>query len=157
MTPVSPSELSERLYWEEDTYPLWFAITEREFRTSALLDDDPANWEAGTTIEIVYWGTESLNDMPIYHTPTNPVDSVPTEATETPISQSDTNTTRLYQHYPGVYLCGALHYAHIWLKDNESATIFGVKFRQGLEILKSEGKRGQFAGGRASRSNPYGG
>lgn len=155
LDPVSDHELSVRLAAQYDLEPDCYTLIARQLKVSAALDDDPANWEGGVLV-LSYWGTESLNDLPVYQTPTNPVDSVPTEATETAISQSDDNTTRLYQHAPGLYLDGCLYYALKWLKKYDEAAIYRGGFQEGLARLLAESKRGEYAGAPRGINAAYG-
>ena len=151
---VSDAEIAARLQNNTDTITTVFAVVERKLVLSAGIDNDPANW-GDSKLVLTYWGTESLDSLPVWQTPTNPVDSGPTEATETALTQTDTNTTRLLQMAPDLYLAASLKYAYMYLQDWPAATAWGSQMKPKIHELNRESKRAEFAGSINQVSNTY--
>lgn len=139
-----------------DAEPALFAIVGRTLEISLALDNDPANWTDGDELKMVYYGTESLDSLPVWQTPANPVEDPVSEGTITPLTQTDTNTTRLLQHSPDLYLEGSLYFAYMYLQDAKREALWGAKFNKTLSDLRAESAEAELTGSTLSVGIPYG-
>jgi len=153
---ISDIDIAGRLSEQLDTLVLYFALIERKLVLSGPVDNDPGEWAEGSELTITYYGVESLDSMPVWQTPTNPVDEPPVEAVEAPITQTDTNTTRLLQTAPDLYLKAALYFGYEYLQDPTSAGRWGKLFHASLASLKREHKRADFSGSTTTVNSAYG-
>ena len=142
---ISPQQLDMRISTRCDFQPYAFAIDGRDIAFTQALAEDQTTW--GTTELIyTYWGTESLDALPTWQVGSNPVETPPVEDTNPEDnSQSDSNTTRLLQVAPDLYLHGAMYFAHLFLKSPE-AQLWGGLFNNALASLKKESRLSTFTG-----------
>ena len=156
---VSPQRLSairSTGYKGKDAY---FATIERDLQLVPWRTETPVppdEW-ASFTLNIVYYGTESIVDMATWNTPTNP-NTVP-ESDGTPSNttmRSDSATTRLFLVAPDVYLYGALAEAYTYLLVPEKATMWGGAFGAVLADLKKESNLSEYSGSTVSVCGAYG-
>ena len=124
----------------------YFATVERKLQLTPWATESPDTWSP-FTLDIIYYGTESITDMATWPTPTNP-HSVP-ESDGTPSNttlRGDAATTRLFLVAPDLYLYGALAEAYTYLLVPEKATMWGGAFGAVLADLKKEGRMSEFSG-----------
>ncbi len=124
----------------------YFATVERKLQLFPWETESPDEWGA-FTLDITYYGTESLTDMATWPTPTNP-NQVP-ESDGTPSNttlRGDSATTRLFLVAPDVYLYGALAEAYTYLLNPEKATMWGGAFGAVLAELRKEGRMSEYSG-----------
>ena len=137
-------------YDGEKTY---FATVERKLQLVPWVTETPDEW-GEFTLDIIYYGTESLCDMATWPTPTNP-NQVP-ESDGTPSNtthRSDDATTRLFLVAPDVYLYGALAEAYTYLLVPEKAVMWGGAFGAVLAELKKESRMSEYSGSTVNVSN----
>ena len=151
---ITSVDMESRLGRNYDTTTTAFTIVERKLVLSAGVDNDPANW-GDSTLEITYYGTESIDSLPVWQTPTNPVDSVPTEETDTVITQTDTNTNRLLEVAPDLYLAASMKYALLYLQKEGEAQMWHQQAQAKIESINRESKRADLAGSPNFVANAY--
>lgn len=132
----------------------YFTVLERQLYLHPWPSSTPTDWES-TVVNVFYYGTESLTDMTIWGTPTNPVESPSVEGTTDYDTQSDTNTNRLFLKFPRMYLSGALHYAYLYLREDAKAALWGAKFGEALAKLQVESNRSEYSGSTVEVSSVY--
>lgn len=133
-----------------------YAINNRTIDFSKALDSDQSTWGDGIELIYTYYGTESLDSLPTWQVGTNPVENPPVEDNSPEdLAQSDSNTTRLLQVAPDLYLHGACYYGALFLKDDRMQQ-WGVLFQAALAALKRESRMSNFAGSTVAVRN-YGG
>lgn len=138
---VSQQRLQQVLTTLPSNQVAYFAIFDHKISFVSPLGPI-ADWDDAQTLVYRYYGTESLDAMPSYQTQQNPVETppVPVGAPEDNV-QSDTNTNRMLQHNPMIYLYATMRHAYIWLQQPERATFFEAQYmqaRQRLEVTSSE-------------------
>lgn len=154
---ISDQEYFARVRTTNTTEPddaAYFTIIERQLYLHPWPSSTPSDW-GSTSVNILYYGTESLTDMVVWGTPTNPVEDPAVEGTATYNLQSDTNTTRLFRQFPRVFLSGSLHYAYLYLREDQKAAVWGEKFIEGLTRLRREGARSEYSGSTVQVSSVY--
>jgi len=145
---ISDQQLARRIATGADTGTVRaFSIVGRKIEFTDLIDTDPNDWGDGDSLVFVYYGTESINDLPIWQVPTNPVESppIPDEA-PVDMTQVDTNTTRMFIANPDAYLQGSLFHLCQYVKDREGRDHWGSMFNQTLEDLRVESMLGMVSG-----------
>lgn len=152
---VSEQNMRLRLLNNSDPEPVKFAQVVRQMLFSQDIPDDLSTWESTSTLIYTYYGVESLNSFPTWQTAANPVDKPAVEdlAPEN-IAQSDSNTTRLLQHYPDLYLAGAMVWAHRFLRDPEKAMEWKATFDEQRGLLGVE--EGELTGSTVQVTGIYG-
>lgn len=153
---ISLQNLKERRLFNRDHLVQYFAHFARTMDFSGAIEEDPSLWSDGQKLELHYYGTESLDSLPDWHTVDNPVENPPIEAGTTPIVQSDANTTRMFQHHPEMYLHGALHFAYFFLQDYEKAALYKPLFFEATERVRLESHNDLFTGSTAEVTSVYG-
>jgi len=154
---ISDYEYFTRVESNSDNIPDhagYFTIIERQLYLHPWPSSTPTDWES-TVVNILYYGTESLTDMIVWGTPTNPVESPSVEGTTDYDTQSDTNTTRLFRKFPRLFLSGALHYGYLYLREDAKAAVWGGKFAEALAKLRQESSRGEYSGSTVEVSSVY--
>lgn len=149
LDPISPSEWAQRTANGETGETWAYCRTAQTLHTLPDLDNDPGTWEAGTEVVLLYYGTESLDALPPWQTPTNPVQPVGSEvdlATAVP-AHGDTNTTRMFLHYPQLYLAGALMYGNAYLNAPKDEARWAGRFNAALAAVKREDAEDDLTGG----------
>jgi hypothetical protein len=133
-----------------------FAITGRVIQFADKMAD-VADWTDEDKLVYVYYGTESLDSMPTWQVKGNPVET-PAIPDENPQinTQPDTNTTRLLQRNPDLYLNGSMFYASLYLKDAGGISMWGSLFNKTLSDIKTENKNSKYSGGSKQVSAPGG-
>jgi hypothetical protein len=119
----------QRNVWRVDSNTVRsFAISGRQIEFFAPLGP-VADWEDTTKLVYRFYGTESLDGMPTYQTSQNPVES-PVIEDNAPdgLVQTDSNTTRLLQQHPQMYLQGALRHAYLYLVQPQKAAEAEMEF-----------------------------
>lgn len=136
---ISEQQLRGRLLAGTDAEPCAFAISGRQALFTGDIGSNPADWGDGDTLRYTYYGVESLNSFPTWQVSVNPVDNPPVEdLSPEQIAQSDSNTTRLLQHAPDLYLSGSLVWAYRFLRDPQSAAQWQALFQEQRELLELE-------------------
>ena len=114
--------------------------------------------ETTVTLNLSYYGTESLTDMACFNTtpvPTVCVDgAAPTPPTS--ITLSDDATTRLLQVAPDVLLYGTLLEATMFLKEDPRIPLWQAQYAQGMAELTQENSIAEYAGSTVQVSGAYG-
>ena len=123
------------------------------WRTEAPVD--PEEW--GTfTIELIYWGTESITEMAYWGTPTNPNQEPPSGGTApATMIREDDATSRLLQVAPDVYLYGALHHAFNYLQEPGLAQQALQSFSLAMAQVEAEYAEADLTGSPLSISSVY--
>jgi hypothetical protein len=156
LDPISDYHLKLRLVNETDVTPQYFCVINRKIVFSADILSDPAEWEDDDVLEVNYYGVESLDSFPTWQVATNPVENPAVEDTSPEnLTQGDSNTTRMLQRNPGLYLHGAQYYGSLFLRDAEGAGLYGTLFRGKLTELKTAAKATRYAGGTKSVNSAY--
>jgi hypothetical protein len=154
---ISDQQIIPKITRSTNALPREFAIQGRQLLFSGEIKTNPDDWDDGEELVYTFYGTESLDSLPVWQVPTNPVDDPAVEDNSpSGLIQSDANTTRLLQRHPDVYLQGALFHAHLYLKDDGGASKWGSLFRNGLEELRLETSYGMVSGSSSQVTNPYG-
>lgn len=154
---LSKQQLTQRLVDVQDTEPRYFALSGRRLVFSAPLDSNPANWETGSLLEYTYYGIESLNAYPTWQVADNPVEAPAVEDT-TPqdLTQTDDNTTRMFQRHPDLYLHGVMYYGNLHLKDAKTAKMWRDLFVGTLSAIRAESKSAMYGGSTNQIRSAYG-
>ncbi|MGB2336186.1 MAG: phage adaptor protein, partial [Alcanivorax sp.] len=116
-------------------------------------DIDPAD---DVSIEVHYYGTESITEMAPFDTAQNP-NSVP-ESDGTPSTtteRGDEATTRVFLINPDLYLAGALYWAYLWLQVPDKAQLWKAKFEEANTDLKVEARRAARSGSTNTVQSAY--
>ena len=153
---VSKQQMQVRINNYIDSTTNIFSISGRKISLSSAIDTDPTNWGDGEALIFTYYGAESLDSLPTYQVPTNPVDD-PAVEDNTPvvITQTDDNTTRMLQVNPDMYLHGALYFASLFLQSDADANKWGSLFNNALESMKQASKRSRFSGSTSQVRSAY--
>ena len=135
--------------------PIGFATMERKLYLMPWTSDD-VDVEDTNTIDISYYGTESLGEVATWDTATN-ANAIP-ESDGTPAAfseRTDASTTRMFLVQPDMYLHGGLYFAYIWLKDSQSAAEHKTLFVEALTHIKGEQGQSDYAGSTVSVGSTY--
>lgn len=136
---ISDSSMAERLFKQSDAEVDSFCLTGRALRFSAAIPTHPLTWSSTDELVISYYGTESLDSLPDWQVPSNPVETpavsnvIPNQNT-----QGSLNTTRMLQRSPDLYLHGSLYYATVYLKDLQAAQVYKTTFEAALDDIRME-------------------
>ena len=103
--------------------------------------------ETTGTLNLSYYGTESLTDMCVDG-------AAPTPPTS--ITLSDDATTRLLQVAPDVLLYGTLLEATMFLKEDPRIPLWQAQYAQGMAELTQENSIAEYAGSTVQVSGAYG-
>ena len=135
--------------------PIYYTLVERELLLTPWPTEVPTDtWEG--TLEIHYYGSETLYQMSGWNTPTNPVDTPPQEPGTTSYDgQGPTNTTRLLQRHPTLYLFGPLFYAYEFLQNDAQAKKWSQRFYAQLDTLQARDRRSRQSGSTKSVRSAY--
>jgi hypothetical protein len=131
----------------------YFATIERKLVLFPWVEETPDEWDA-FTLDLLYYGTESLTEMATWPTPTNP-NMVP-ESDGTPANttlRGDDATTRLFLVAQDVYLYGLVAEIYAYLLVPAKVAEWGGAFGAVLAELKKEGNRSEFSGSTVSVSS----
>ena len=148
LTVASKAMLQARLAAQIDSRPSYFAMSANRIEFCYPMDTDPDEWASTDVLVYTYYGVESLCSMPTWQVAYNPVENPPVED-ESPeeLEQLDSNTTRMLQRHPDLYLHGTLYQASLLLRDDVLAAKHGGLFKAAMASIKREGKRARYAGG----------
>jgi hypothetical protein len=135
-----------------------FTIIERQLHIWPWPEESQTEdeWD-GATIDMIYYGSESIGEMAIWTTSTNP-NMVP-ESDGTPAAtttRSDAATTRLFLVAPDAYLYGSLSEGYRFLREPDQAEYYKTLFVQVMNDLNDEHASAQFSGSTAAVSSIYG-
>jgi hypothetical protein len=113
-------------------------------------------WD-GATIDMIYYGTESIAEMAVWTTQANP-NQVPSQQGFASLTdmRGDSATTRLFLVAPDAYLYGALSEAYRFLRELDQSEYYKGVFVQVMNDLKDENASAQFSGSTAAVSSIYG-
>lgn len=152
---ISEQQLRVRTVNGTDSEPTAFAEVSRKLMFTNTIPTNPADWGTGDVLTYTYYGVESLNSFPTWQTAANPVDNPAVEDT-TPdnISQTDSNTTRLFQHAPDLYLSGALMWTYRFLNNPQKVAEWKAAFDERRELIELES--GEFLGSTTAVTSVYG-
>ena len=136
---ISDSSMAERLFKQSDAEPKSFCLTGRALKFSGIIPTDLSTWNNSDELVISYYGTESLDSLPDWQVPSNPVETpaVPDVASNQN-TQGSLNTTRMLQRSPDLYLHGSLYYATVYLKDLQAAQVYKTTFEAALDDIRME-------------------
>ena len=135
----------------------FFAVTNRQLYIYPWPDESQTTDEWGdVTIELNYYGTESLTEMATWDTPTN-ANSVPESDGTAPVTSVRTGlaTGRVFQVAPDMYLYGALSECYTYLREPQKAQEFKAMFSEALMELNMENAEAEFAGSVVEVSSIY--
>ena len=156
MANISSQEYRRRLGLGVTGEPRSYTIIERELRILSWPAETPDDW--GTFhLDMIYFGTESIGEMAIWPTETNP-NTVP-ESDGTPSTTSprgDDATTRLLLVAPDILLYGALAEAYNYLLEKQKSAEWGELFGGTIASLQQEHDMAQFSGSTTTINNAYG-
>ena len=133
-----------------------FCTQERELYLFPWTSDNIAPEDGEITIDIHYYGTESLGEMATWETADNP-NSIP-ESDGTPAAyteRSNASTTRMFLVNPDMYLFGALSYAYIYLREESKSATSRQIFQAALSEIKTESVEAEYSGSTTAVSNIY--
>jgi len=153
---TSKAMLHARLAAHIDSTPSYFATSANRIEFSSAMDSNPDLWASTDVLVFTYYGTESLCSMPTWQVAYNPVENAPVEdVTPEALAQTESNTTRMLQRHPDLYLHAVLYQAGLYLQDDAMAAKWGDLFRGELAAIKREGKRTRYAGGTKQVASAY--
>ncbi|MEM1191742.1 MAG: hypothetical protein AAGI72_24665 [Pseudomonadota bacterium] len=155
---ISFQRLQDERFNSRNAEPLVFSTHDRRLLIDGPVDDDPANWEATDTLELYFYGAESLTGaFPKWNTELNPVDALNAELTNVvPGASTDANQTRLLLRQPNLYLYGALHHAYDFLQQEVDADRWLAKFGQVMQAIEIATDEAELTGSTAIAESPYG-
>lgn len=142
---------------DENRQPTYFTLIERNLYLWPWPEATLTEPEWGTiSVDLIYYGTESIGEMSTWATPTNPnavpeSDGTPSDTTE----RTDDATTRLLLIAPDVYLYGALTEAYRWLREPAKSQEYKQLFVETINDLNMEHAHAQLTGSTASVSSVY--
>lgn len=125
------------------------------------------DWEDADQLEYHYYGSENLTGRVVDWGaelnpgfPTNPVTTngdaaQPIVTEQGQPDQDDTNSTRLLQKQPNLYLYGALHHALDFLRKHDEAQMWLTKWSQVMQAIESATAEGEFSGSPSYMDQPY--
>jgi hypothetical protein len=152
---ISEQQLRRRMIESVDAEPTAFAEVARQLLFTNTIPDDPADWGDGDVLTYTYYGVESLNSFPTWQTAANPVDNPPVEdIAPEDLTQTDSNTTRLLQHAPDLYLSGAMMWAYRFLDNPNKVAEWKMSFDERRELIELES--GEFLGSTSEVTSVYG-
>lgn len=150
---TSMQQLQRRIVNGSDSEVRYFALFAREISFSQDIGL-VADWDEGTSLVYRFYGTESLDAMPSYQTGQNPVETPPVAgAVPEDNVQVETNTTRLLQHSPNLYLAAALRHAYSYLREPEKMAEWEAKFRVSKAMVQASST--ELVGSTVSIRNAY--
>jgi hypothetical protein len=117
---------------------------------------DGTDPEAVFTIEMIYFGAESIGEMATWQTESNP-NTVP-ESDGTPATttrRGDDATTRLLLVAPDLLLYAALAEANAFLKNSQDAAMYKAMFVETMNDLRMEDAAAKFSGSTSEVSGVY--
>lgn len=133
----------------------YFTIKSRRLYLLPWPDAVPTD-EQPFTLEMIYYGSESLGEMATWDTPTNP-NMIP-EAEGTPpatTERGDDATTRLLQVSPDVLLYGALVEAYLYLREPAKAAEWKPLFVETITDLNMADAVSEYSGSTSAVSSIY--
>lgn len=153
---VSDLQFAAIQYSGDSSPPHSFTTEEREMVLAPWVDDDIDPAGGDFTIEVHYYGTESLGEMAFWNTATNPnflpeSDGTPAEFTQ----RTDAATTRLFLRNPDLYLAGCLYWGFLFLQDDKNAMKWKAIFDNGNANLKKAAKRARRSGSTPKVAGAY--
>ena len=152
---ISAQEYQARQFEGYDGESAWFTIIERELYLQPFPTVAPDPYPA-VTINCIYYGSESIGQMAIWPTPTNPNKVPESDGTASTTTQrSDTATTRLLLVRPDVYLYGALSEAYKFLREPDKAAEYKSYFVETVNDLTMEDANARFSGSTTMVSSIY--
>jgi hypothetical protein len=130
-----------------------FALVEREL---ILHPGFTPPYDGEITLELLYYGTESITQMTPWDHPTNP-NSVPESqgTASTTTERGDEATTRLFLTAPDLYLYGALVEAYMFLREPAKAAEWSPGFNEVLQRLQYESDSAELTGVTAGVASVY--
>lgn len=134
----------------------WFTVIGQNLFLTPWADEE-ANLGDTFTIDIIYFGTESIGEMATWQTPTNP-NTVP-ESDGTPADttmRGDEATTRLLLVSPDLLLYGSLMEAYKYLREPAKMAEWSALFDSALGEIIMENEMSLFSGSTAAVSSSYG-
>lgn len=142
-----------RFGWQGDK--TYFTIIGQELHLYPWTDD-AADLADKFTLDLIYYGTESLGEMATWDTPKNPnqvpeSDGTPADTAE----RTDAATTRLLQVAPDVYLYGALVEAYKFLRDPTKMVQYQGHLQEVMNELEVESELAAFSGSTTGVSSIY--
>tara|TARA_R110000851_G_scaffold40320_2_gene101745 strand:- start:9587 stop:10327 length:741 start_codon:yes stop_codon:yes gene_type:complete len=153
---VSDATIALSTLRQSDATPLYYCMNGRFVQFSQDIPTDPATWEDGAELVYTYYGTESLDSMPPWQVPTNPVETPVVEDTAPNANtQTDANTTRMLQTNPDLYLHGSLYFAGLYLKDAATAQQYKALFSAALEEKRVEATFNMVSGSTSEVTQVY--
>ena len=152
---ISPQEFHRRSREGEQGARSYFTLIERKLYIYPWPTVTPDDW--GTfTLEMIYYGTESITEMATWDTPTNP-NAVPEYDGDAPTTavRDDSATTRLLQVAPDVLFYGALSEAYSYLLVPDKKAEYQAMFSAAVADLEHEGAMADLTGSTVGVSSIY--
>ena len=152
---ISPQEFHRRSREGEQGERSYFTLIERKLYVYPWPTETPDDW--GTfTLEMIYYGTESITEMATWDTPTNP-NAVPESGGDAPTTavRDDSATTRLLQVAPDVLFYGALSEAYSYLLIPDKKAEYQAMFSAAVADLEQEGAMADLTGSTVGVSSIY--
>lgn len=147
---ISDAELFQRQSTNGDRStdrPQFFTLINRALHIFPWPESTKTVQEWGdNVINLHYYGAESLESMSGWNTSQNPVTVPPTEDTYTAVSTTDTNTNRMLQRNPDVYLFATLVEAAVLVKDQTWLQYYEGRYQEALTGLQREHRRQAISG-----------
>ena len=116
----------------------YFTMIGRQLEILDWPTETPDDW-GSFTLELIYYGTESIVEMATWDTPTNPNSDFESPGTP-PITEirGDNATSRLLQVAPDAYLYGSLVPAFRYLRDLQKAQEADAEFLRTMGEIQME-------------------
>lgn len=147
---ISDAEFFQRQHNNGDRTtdrPQYFTLINRALYIFPWPEESKTVEEWGdTTINLHYYGAESLESMSGWNTNQTPVTVPPTEDTYTPVSTADTNTNRMLQRNPDIYLFASLAEAAVLVKDQGWLQYYESRYQEAMKGLQREHRRQAISG-----------
>lgn len=140
---------------EHPDQPTQFAIINRQLVIDRWPQETGTDW-GSMTLEIQYFGTESICEMATWDTPQHP-NSVPETSGTAPVTSErpDDATSRLLQVAPDLYLYGVLSAAHAFLREDARIGVWKSQFEETMAEMESEQAMGELSGSTSEVSAIY--
>ncbi len=134
-----------------------FTVIARQLHLYPWPEETPETWENITRIDIHYWGSESLLDLATWDTEIVANSAPPVAGTAEWYDQIESNTTRMFQLAPQMFLHGALYYAYIYLQQPDEAQFQKALFDAAIAQVIAEDRESHFTGSTTSVGSVYSG
>ncbi len=153
---ISSQEFKARQASDYSGETAFFTIIERQLWLWPWVDEIPADGWSPFTLDLLYYGTESLGEMATWTTPTNPNQVPESDGTAPNTSvRGDQATSRLLQVAPDAYLYGSLAEAYQYLQLPKKAAEYRTLFTEAMTDLDMESALADLTGSTVGVASVY--